>query len=58
MHRVRDSLREVRIRGFGVGLLALATVAAASLLFRRRLAFVLPRGRSTGVVDNLYEAGL
>jgi hypothetical protein len=48
--------REVAIRGFGVGLLALATLAAASLLLRRR--HVVGAGRGRSIVDTLYAAGL
>ena len=56
----RYSLREVSIRSFGVGLLALATVAAAtaaSLLLRRRRPAAATAGRAKAV-DPLYAAGL
>ena len=48
--------REAAIRSFGVGLIALATVAAAGFLFRRRQHVV--SGRRAGVIDSLYAAGL
>ncbi|HEY2825261.1 MAG TPA: hypothetical protein VGI83_06925 [Gemmatimonadales bacterium] len=50
---------EVRIRKFAVGLLALAAVAAASILLtRRRKAIPAPRYRDDSQVDELYAAGL
>jgi hypothetical protein len=51
------SHKEVAIRSFGVGLLALATLAAASLLLRRRHV-VAGAGRGRSIVDTLYAAGL
>jgi len=50
--------REARIRTFGVGLIALATFAAASLLLRRRHVVAQAIGRETRLVDSLYAAGL
>ena len=50
--------REARIRTFGVGLIALATFAAASLLLRRRHVAAQAIGRETRLVDSLYAAGL
>ncbi len=50
--------KEARIRTFGVGLIALATVAAASLLLRRRHVVAQGIGRETRLVDSLYAAGL
>ena len=47
---------EVQIRSFGVGLLALATVAAAVLLRRRHT--VATDGRRGSLIDSLYAAGL
>jgi hypothetical protein len=47
---------EVPIRSFGVGLLALATVAAAVLLRRRHI--VTSAGRRGSLIDSLYAAGL
>jgi hypothetical protein len=51
---------EALIRSFGVGILALATVAAASLLLRRRR--LVPAGesikRDRRRVDRFYAAGL
>jgi hypothetical protein len=48
--------REVLIRNFGVGLVALVTVAAASLLLRRR--HLVAAGRRVSLIDTLYDAGL
>jgi len=48
--------REAAIRSFGVGLIALATVAAAGFLLRRRQH--LTSGRRSGEIDSLYAAGL
>ena len=52
--------KEVPIRSFGVGLLALATVAAAGIfLRRRRLAPAkVAGGRTQTQVDQLYAAGM
>lgn len=52
--------REAHIRSFGVGLLAIAAVTAASLIFRRRRP-LLARAGTAGrlpLVEDLYEAGL
>ncbi len=53
-------VQEVDIRGFAVGLVALAALAAAGLLLtkRRPALQVSPGGESTGYVDDLYAAGL
>lgn len=51
-------LKEVRIRNFGVGLLALAALTAASLLFRRRRPVLVATGDRDHLVDDLYAAGL
>jgi len=52
--------KEASIRSFGVGILALATVAAASLLLRYR--GLVPSGasgrRDRRKVDRFYAAGL
>lgn len=45
------------IRSFGVGLLALATVAAASFFLRRRVVVTPTAGRQSAI-DALYAAGL
>jgi len=50
--------KEARIRTFGVGLIALATFAAASLLLRRRHVVAQGIGRERRLVDSLYAAGL
>jgi len=50
------TLKEAAIRTIGVGLIALATFAAAGLLLRRR--HYVAAGRRSGVVDALYAAGL
>jgi hypothetical protein len=52
--------REVRIRSFGVGLLALAAVAAAGFLLRRRRPAFTAAGRRSRSPDvrELYVAGL
>jgi len=58
---IAQTQQEARIRNFGVGLVALATLAAAGLLLRgRRLVPIrLKRGRRReGMVDRLYAAGL
>jgi hypothetical protein len=56
---VIHSSREARIRSFGVGLLALATVAAAGFLLRYRRASASARsGRKRSEVEALYAAGL
>jgi hypothetical protein len=53
------STREASIRSFGVGLIALATVAAAGILFRYRRPIVIARpGLRRTKVDALYAAGL
>jgi hypothetical protein len=51
--------QEVRIRTFGVGLIALAALAAVGILLSRRNR-VLPAAvdRRTGRVDDIYAAGL
>jgi hypothetical protein len=48
--------KEAAIRSFGVGLIALATMAAAGFLLRRRQHVIA--GRRSGEVDSLYAAGL
>jgi hypothetical protein len=48
--------REAAIRNLGVGLIALATMAAAGFFLRRRRYAVA--GRRPGVIDSLYAAGL
>jgi len=48
--------KEAAIRTIGVGLIALATVAAAGFFLRRRRH--VAAGRRSGVVDALYAAGL
>ncbi|NIM52146.1 MAG: hypothetical protein GTN78_08270 [Gemmatimonadales bacterium] len=53
-----DSYKEALIRTFGVGLIALATLAAASLLLRRRRPGVARAKRKRTSVDPLYAAGL
>jgi hypothetical protein len=51
--------KEARIRSFGVGLLAIATLAVASfVLRRRRLSMALVPDRGKLGVDELYAAGL
>jgi len=58
---IRLLSREVPIRTFGVGLLALATVAAAtaaSFLMRRRRVAVTAGDHRRSVIDSLYAAGL
>ncbi len=56
----RDHLKEVTIRGFGVGLLALATFAAAGIFLRRRryVPVRIRGGRKQPTVDKLYAAGM
>jgi hypothetical protein len=50
---------EAPIRSFGVGLLALATIAVAGFVLRRRRAYVAPaRGRRDSRFDDWYAAGL
>jgi hypothetical protein len=50
---------EARIRGFGVGLLAIATLAVASVVLRRRrLPMAIVPDRVKLAVDELYAAGL
>ena len=59
-HRFVVPNQEVRIRKFAVGLLAIAAVAAASLLLTRRRREI-PAPSLTGTdrqVDDLYAAGL
>jgi len=48
----------VVIRSLGVGLVALATVAAAGFFLRRRRVFVRGGARRVSVIDALYAAGL
>ena len=48
--------KEAAIRSFGVGLIALATVAAAGFLLRRRQH--VTSGRRSRIIDLLYAAGL
>ena len=55
---VRNPIMEVVIRSLGVGLVALATVAAAGLLLTRRRLFGRANARRQRVVDTLYAAGL
>lgn len=51
--------QEVRIRTFGVGLIALATLAVAGfLLTRRRVLVATAPGRRATAIDGLYAAGL
>ena len=51
--------QEVVIRNtFAVGILAVATLAAASLFIRRRRVVLATAGFSRLDVDDLYEAGL
>jgi hypothetical protein len=49
---------EARIRNLGVGLIALATFAAAGLLIRRRHLITAGTGQQTRLVESLYAAGL
>jgi hypothetical protein len=55
---VVDSRREARIRHLGVGLIALATFAAAGLLIRRRHVVTTGTGQRARLVESLYAAGL
>ena len=51
--------KEVRIRTFGVGLIALAALAAVGLLLSQRTRIVpVAAGRRSGLVDDIYAAGL
>jgi len=54
------SPRRYAIRSFGVGLLALATVAAAGIFLRRRrhAPARLSTGRTHTHIDQLYAAGM
>ena len=53
-------LKEVTIRSFGVGLIALATFAAAGIMLRRRRYIPVrsKSGRRRPTVDKLYAAGM
>jgi hypothetical protein len=55
---VVGSRREAHIRNLGVGLIALATFAAAGLLIRRRHVITTGAGQRTRLVESLYAAGL
>jgi hypothetical protein len=55
---IAGSGREARIRNLGVGLIALATFAAAGLLLRRRHVVAAGAGQRSGLVESLYAAGL
>lgn len=49
----------VRIRTFGVGLIALAALAAVGLLLSRRTRVApVAAGRRAGLADDIYAAGL
>lgn len=51
--------KEACIRSFGVGLLAIATLAVASIvLHRARVALATITGGDDSAVDELYAAGL
>jgi hypothetical protein len=56
--RVHDSGKEAAIRNFGVGIIAIATIAFAGLFFRRRRATVPTLANPDETVDELYAAGL
>jgi hypothetical protein len=51
--------KEVLIRTFGVGLLAIAALAMAGILLsrRRRPALIATSGRRTRQMDDIYAAG-
>jgi hypothetical protein len=53
-------MKEVTIKGFGVGLLALATFAAAGIIlrYRRYVPERIKGGRKRPTVDKLYAAGM
>ena len=59
--RRRKQKREALIRTLGVGLIALATVAAARMLLKRRRIVAPAPAKAVGdrtKVDKLYAAGL
>jgi hypothetical protein len=55
---VVGSRGEAHIRNLGVGLIALATFAAAGLLIRRRHVIATGTGQRARLVESLYVAGL
>lgn len=53
-----DSNEEARIRNFGVGIIAIATIAVAGLFFKRRRDVPTVLTGRDQAVDQLYAAGL
>ena len=50
--------QEVPIRNFGVGLIAIATLAVAGFVFRRRRSAIVVAAGNEEIIDDLYAAGL